>query len=156
MHALETMFSFCPCNSESFQIPSKCIYIVFIFFFDLILLWKVCITLKGYVFFFSSAIATKHKIVSFKICLKTVPKCSSDDVGYYFWGGMSPNPSKPMVPTHWFIPSYAPDTTHRHTDVFLWKTWLCKHWSDTLFQEFQKHTDNITSTCFSSCSNLII
>jgi len=24
MHALETMFSFCPCNSESFQIPSKC------------------------------------------------------------------------------------------------------------------------------------
>ena len=44
-HNLDTLFSFCVCSSKSFQIPPDCLLQrhVFIFFFDLILLQRVCI-----------------------------------------------------------------------------------------------------------------
>ena len=90
MHALETSFSF--------------------FCFGLICVWRVCITLKRNVCFFILANTAQYILVFFKVCFKMSQKCSCGDIGcQIFRGSMSPDPSRPMMPTHWFIPSYVPD-----------------------------------------------
>jgi len=102
-HALDTMFSFFSAVPNRFKYRQNARFrdIVFIFLLWLNLCVESLYNFKKKCFFFILANTAQYILVFFKVCFKMSQKCSCGDIGcQIFRGSMSPDPSRPMMPTH--------------------------------------------------------